>query len=146
MIEKKDIHAYDDIIHLQHPTSNRHPRMALSDRAAQFSPFAALAGHDAAVREAARLTDSKMEFDEDAKARLNDKLLIISENLSADPEVTITYFQPDERKAGGAYLAFTGTVKKIDEYEHAIVMMDKTAIPIEAIIEIESDLFERMDL
>lgn len=137
MKENKDIHAYDDIINLPHPTSSRHPRMSLYDRAAQFSAFAALTGHDAAIRETARLTDKRVELDEDMKARLNEKLLVLAENMNTNPEVTITYFVPDEKKAGGAYVTFTGIVKKIDEYEHTVVMMDKTIIPIHEISEIE---------
>ena len=142
MIVENDPHRYDDIINLPHPTSNRHPRMPLYDRAAQFSPFAALTGHDAAIKETARLTDEKLELDEEVKARLNEKLQIIKENIGTDVTVFITYFVPDEKKSGGTYASCTGSVKRMDAYEHRIIMNDNTVIPIEQIYEVESDLFE----
>ena len=142
MIVENDLHRYDDIINLPHPTSNRHPRMPLYDRAAQFSPFAALTGHDAAIKETARLTDEKLELDEEVKARLNEKLQIIKENIGTDVTVFITYFVPDEKKSGGTYASCTGSVKRMDAYEHRIIMNDNTVIPIEQIYEVESDLFE----
>ena len=141
MVKEKDTHRYDDIINLPHHTSTKHPRMSLYDRAAQFSPFAALTGHDEAIKETARLTDEKAELDEDTKAMLNEKLQIIRENPNTDIAVTFTYFVPDENKSGGTYISHTGSVKRIDEYQHTVIMKDKTVIPIEQIREIESDLF-----
>lgn len=141
MSKEKDTHRYDDIINLPHHTSTKHPRMSLYDRAAQFSPFAALTGHDEAIKETARLTDEKAELDEDTKAMLNEKLQIIRENPNTDIAVTFTYFVPDENKSGGTYISHTGSVKRIDEYQHTVIMKDKTVIPIEQIREIESDLF-----
>ncbi len=135
----KDTHRYDDIINLPHPTSANHPRMSLYDRAAQFSPFAALTGHDAAIKETARLTEQNIELSEDTISRLNEKLQIVADHL--ETEVTITYFVPDERKSGGAYVSYTGIVRRIDDYEHTLIMTDKTVIPIEQISEIESELF-----
>ncbi|MGI6041302.1 MAG: hypothetical protein ACOYBH_03680 [Candidatus Alectryocaccobium sp.] len=135
----KNAHRYDDIINLPHPTSVNHPRMSLYDRAAQFSPFAALTGHDAAIKETARLTEQKIELSEDTISRLNEKLQIVADHL--ETEVTITYFVPDERKSGGAYVSYTGIVRRIDDYEHTLIMTDKTVIPIEQISEIESELF-----
>lgn len=140
----KDIHRYDDIINLPHPTSAKHPRMSLYNRAAQFSPFAALTGHEAAIAETSRLTERKIEQSEDVINRLNEKLQIIADNV--DTEVTITYFVPDERKSGGAYVSHTGTVKRIDGYERTIVMTDKTEIPIEQISEIDSELFSALGI
>lgn len=140
----KDTHRYDDIINLPHPTSANHPRMSLYDRAAQFSPFAALTGHDAAIKETARLTEQKIELSEDTISRLNEKLQIVADNL--ETEVTITYFVPDERKSGGAYVSYTGIVRRIDDYEHTLIMTDKTVIPIEQISEIESELFGEMGI
>ena len=140
----KNTHRYDDIINLPHPTSANHPRMPLYDRAAQFSPFAALTGHDEAIKEAARLTKKKIEPSEDMISRLNEKLQIVADNLGT--EVTITYYVPDERKSGGAYVSHTGTVRRIDDYEHTLVMTDKTVIPIEQISEIESELFGEMGI
>lgn len=144
MNEKNSTHYYDDIINLPHPTSQNHPRMSLYDRAAQFSPFAALTGHDAAIKETARLTEKRIEPSEDMISRLNEKLQIIADNL--DTEVTITYFVPDKNKSGGAYVSHTGTVRRIDDYEHTLVMTDKTVIPIEQISEIESELFGKMGI
>ena len=128
---------YDDIINLPHPTSLRHPRMPLEDRAAQFAPFAALTGHEAAIKETARLTDEKENLSDEVIAILNDKLNIIAENLGTDQTVDITYFVPDEKKTGGAYVTYSGIVKKIDLYEHILIMTDKTVIPIGQISEIE---------
>ena len=132
---------YDDIINLPHPTSSGHPRMPLEDRAAQFAPFAALTGHEAAIKETARLTDEKENLSDEVIAILNDKLNIIAENLGTDHTVDITYFVPDEKKTGGAYVAYSGIVKKIDLYEHILIMTDKTVIPIGQISEIEGELF-----
>ena len=97
--------------------------MPVSDRAAQFKPFAALTGYEAALRETARLTDRRMELDETEKAVLDLKLRL-PELLPDHPEISVTYFQPDERKEGGAYLTICGVPKKIDEYEHILMMMD----------------------
>ena len=141
MAEDRNNHAYDDIINLPHPISAKHPRMSLYDRAAQFSPFAALTGHDAAIEETARLTDEKVELSEDTIARLNEKLSLIMKNTGAEQMVIITYFVPDKRKSGGAYVSHSGIVKKIDEYERTVIMMDKTVIPIKQICEIQGDMF-----
>jgi uncharacterized protein (UPF0248 family) len=134
--------AYDDIIHLPHHVSTTHPHMSAIDRAAQFSPFAALTGYDAAVRETARLTDERIELDESMKAALSDRLQIIADRLREHPEIAITYFQPDAKKNGGAYVTATETAKKIDEYERVVVMTDGTAIPIDDIIRIDGQIFE----
>lgn len=146
MGEQNNTHKYDMIINLPHPTSKKHPRMSMLNRAAQFSPFAALTGYDAAVKETARLTDQRVELDEYQKAALDERLQIIQEHLQERPEVSLTYFQPDERKAGGAYLTITGAVKKIDVYECCVVMMDKTTIPIYEIVGIEGELFRDIDI
>ena len=90
---------YNDILYLPRPTSAKHPRMPISDRAAIFSPFAALTGHGDAIRETARLTELKMELDEDAKADLDRRQAILLEHIGEQPEVTITWFCPDEKKA-----------------------------------------------
>ena len=127
---------YEDIIHLPHHCSKKHAPMPLADRAAQFSPFAALTGHEAAIKETARLTDRKIELDEYEIAVLDEKLQKIKEQLKAYPEVTITYFQPDMRKEGGEYVTITQRVKKIDEYAKAMIMEDSTRILIEEIVEI----------
>lgn len=140
MINNKN---YDDIINLPNPTSSRHLRMSLHDRAAQFSPFAALTGHDAAIREAAKLTNKRRELDEDALNQLNERLNIIKDNIASKEIVTITYFSPDDKKSGGSYITHSGIIKKIDEYAQTIIMTDKTQIVIKHISEIESELFKK---
>ncbi|MFT4105184.1 MAG: hypothetical protein QM657_05415 [Lacrimispora sp.] len=136
--------TYDDIIHLPRHISEKHPHMAVSDRAAQFSPFAALTGYDAAVKETARLTDERAELDEYMKAVLSHKMQIISDRFKEQPEIAITYFQPDEKKNGGAYVTADGIIKKIDEYERIMIMADGTVISIDEIIGIEGQIFENM--
>lgn len=140
-----DAHKYDDIIHLPHHVSARHPQMSLMDRAAQFSPFAALTGYDSAIKETERLTEEWGELDESRKAMLDERLQIIRENFAGKPEIIFTYFQPDEKKSGGAYLTVTGKVKKINEYEHQIIMEDGTVLPIENLFSIEGELFRGLD-
>lgn len=125
---------YDDIIHLPHPVSVRHPQMPLADRAAQFSPFAALTGHEAAIRETARQTDAFAELEEGQREQLDWQLQLIRENLAQKPEIEVTYFQPDEKKSGGAYVTFCGRVKKIEEYSRQILFVDGTVISMENII------------
>jgi uncharacterized protein (UPF0248 family) len=118
--------------------------MTIIDRAAQFSPFAALTGYDAAIKETARLTDGRIELDESMKDALNDKLQIIADRLKEHPEIAVSYFQPDAKKSGGAYVTAAGPVKKIDDYERVVVMTDGTAIPIDEIISIDGLIFETM--
>ena len=126
--------AYDDIIGLPHPTSARHPRMPMADRAAQFSPFAALSGHGAAIRETARLTDRKIELTEEEKAVLDEKLCLL---LDTGGEAVFTYFLPDERKDGGAYVTAAGSIKKLDPLERRVILTDGAVIPVEDILGIE---------
>lgn len=133
---------YDDIIHLPHHVSRTRPRMKISDRAAQFSPFAALTGYDAAIKETARLTDDKVELDEYMKDVLSHRLQIIEDRLEEHPEIAITYFQPDKNKNGGSYVIAIGAVKKIDKYERAVVMTDGTVIFINEIISMDGQVFE----
>lgn len=137
MNTKNDQHKYDDIINLPRPVSRRHAPMSLIDRAAQFSPFAALTGYDAAIRETARLTDERIELDESSKAELNEKLQLILESVDSQPCVTVTYFQSDERKTGGAYVSVTGRVKKINAYGQTVTMTDGTVIDISRIYGID---------
>jgi len=118
--------------------------MAVSDRAAQFSPFAALTGHDAAIKETARLTDERVAIDEYMKDVLNNKLRIILDRIKEHPQIAITYFQPDEKKNGGSYITTSGTVKKINEYERIVFMTDDTEIPIDEISSIDGNIFENM--
>ena len=115
--------------------------MSIHDRAAQFSPFAALSGHAAAIAETARLTDRKLELDEDTKAELDRRQAILLEHISERPEITVTWFRPDERKEGGAYITTTGRLKKLDEAERILILTDDTRIPLEAVVSLESDSF-----
>ena len=135
------MNPYDDIINLPHHTSTTRPHMSAHDRAAQFSPFAALTGYDSSITETARLTEKRVELDEYSKADLNGKLCMIQEQMDEQPEVSITYFQPDSKKSGGAYITAAGCVKKIDEYGRTVVMRDATQIPIEDIFAIEGEGF-----
>ena len=124
---------YDDIIHLPHHISRKHPQMSAMDRAAQFSPFSALTGLGAQMDETARLTSERLELDEYAKESLNNTLHQMAESKG---KVTVTYFVPDERKEGGAYETKTAVMKKLDEYHGLLILDDETKIPIEDIYEI----------
>ena len=135
---------YDDMLHLPHPTSVRHPRIPISERAAIFSPFAALTGHAGAIAETARLTDQKMELDEDTKAELDRRQAVLMEHLAEQPEITVTWFQPDERKDGGAYLTATSRLKKFRELERILVLADGTEIPMEDVVALESGIFQTL--
>ena len=128
---------YDDIINLPHPTSQNHPRMSLHDRAAQFSPFAALTGYHAAIKETGRLTDQRIELDESEIARVDAELQRLQELLPDRPTVSITYFVPDEKKAGGSYRTVSGEVKRIDVVAGVIQMTARREIPIKAVFSVE---------
>ena len=144
MMNPKDgiTNSYEDIIDLPHHTSTTHPHMSAFDRAAQFSPFAALTGHDAAITESARLTETRVELDEYSKADLNRRLCILQDRMDEQPSVSITYFQPDTKKSGGAYITAAGCIKKMVEYERAVVMQDDTRIPIDQIIAVDGEWFD----
>lgn len=141
MTKLTNSHKYDDIIGLPHPVSAKHPQMAREDRAAQFSPFAALTGYDDAISETQRLTESRRELDENQKAELDEKMAFLMTKLEERPLVRITYFQEDEKKEGGAYLTVEGIIRKIKDYERAVQMEDNTMIPIADMMEIESAIF-----
>ncbi len=129
---------YDDIIDHPHYQSKVRPHMSMTDRAAQFSPFAALVGYGDAVAETQRLTDERIILDESVIEEIDRKLREIDENAAFQPYVTITYFVPDPLKSGGAYLPVSGNVKKIDKIEKLVILTDGTRIPIEDIFDIES--------
>lgn len=135
---------YEDIINLPHHVSPTRPRMSMADRAAQFSPFAALSGYGDAVQETARLTNRRIELDESAKAALDEKLRLLAEVIEDRPEAAITYFLPDRKKAGGEYVTATGQVKKVDAVAQELVMANGRIIPIADIIEVESRLFQTL--
>lgn len=133
----QDEHRYDDIINLPHHQSTERAHMSLHDRAAQFAPFAALTGHEKAIEETARVTDEKTTLDETAVARINEILFDVAQHLSEKRPVAITYFVPDKRKSGGAYLTDVGTIKKIDELGKTVLMDSGMMIPMSEIRAIE---------
>ncbi|HHT90953.1 MAG: hypothetical protein QM451_09750 [Bacillota bacterium] len=135
--------CYEDIIHRPRPISKARRKMALLDRAAQFSPFAALSGYEAAVKETARITEEKVELDEYVLGALSRKLQILADRLAEAPEVSITHFQPDSKKPGGRYITALGQVQKIKEYERIVVLSDGREIPIEEIVKIDGEIFDR---
>ena len=136
---------YDKIMGLPHHVSKTRPQMPMSDRAAQFAPFAALTGYEAAIKETGRLTDERIELDVEALSALDMKYQLLMEALDEAPEVTITYFQPDERKAGGKYVSAVGAVKKIDDFERRITMRDGTRIPTDDVLSIDGELFSSLE-
>ena len=136
---------YDEIMGLPHHVSKTRPQMPMSDRAAQFAPFAALTGYDAAIKETGRLTDERIELDVEALSALDMKYQLLMEALDEAPEVTITYFRPDERKAGGKYVSAVGAVKKIDDFERRITMRDGTRIPTDDVLSIDGELFSSLE-
>ena len=133
----KDEHRYDDIINLPHHQSTERAHMSLHDRAAQFAPFAALTGHEEAIEETARVTDEKTTLDESTVAKINEMLFDIAQHLSEKKTVSITYFVPDKKKSGGAYLTDVGIIKKIDELEQTVLMDSGMMIPMQEIRNIE---------
>ena len=133
---------YDDIIHLPHHVSRNHPQMPMLDRAAQFAPFAALTGYEAAVGETARLTAERRELDAQEAEELNRRLATLITHLPDRPEATIEYFVPDDRKAGGEYVTVSGRVRHISFPERTLVMEDGTVIPLDDVSLISGFLFE----
>lgn len=130
-------HEYDDIIDLPHHVSLERPHMPMIDRAAQFAPFAALTGYDAAIAETARLTDTKRELSEEQKEAIGRQLLALQARLNTDPQVFVTYFVPDKRKAGGAYKTITGAARKVDETLGVLEMCSGDTIRFDDIISLE---------
>ena len=131
------MNEYDDIINLPHHVSSRHPQMSMMNRAAQFAPFAALTGHAAAIEETARLTDEQHELaDEDSEA-LNQKMAYLRETINEHPTISITYFEPDRKKAGGMYKSIEGQLKNIDDYNQSIVLKSGEVIFLKSILDIQ---------
>ena len=131
------MNEYDDISNLPHHVSSRHPQMSMMNRAAQFAPFAALTGHAAAIEETARLTDEQHELaDEDSEA-LNQTLAYLRETINEHPTITITYFEPDKKKAGGAYKTIEGQLQNIDDYNQSIVLKSGEAITLKSVLDIQ---------
>lgn len=135
---------YEDIINLPHHTSRNHPQMTMLQRAAQFAPFAALTGHDAAIEETARLTDEELDLSENGRELLDRKLSYLM-SYPGSPSVTVTYFVPDDRKQGGAYASVTSQIKKIDGYERFLIMSDGTKISFEHVADLEGNVFDGLD-
>lgn len=135
---------YDDIINLPHHVSATRPPMSMSDRAAQFSPFATLTGYDSAIKETGRLTDGRVELDEDELLSLNAKFQLLIDTLHEQPEITFTYFKADERKTGGAYITESGAVKKMDDFERLIVLQSGTKLPMDDIVNIDGEIFSAL--
>ena len=129
---------YDDIIHLPHHVSKRHAPMSILDRAAQFSPFAALTGYEAVIEEAGRLTEDSVELAGDGAAMVDEQLRLLAENIETQPSVVVTWFRPDERKAGGAYISTSGRVMKLDLCERRLILTDGTVIPFSRIQRIDT--------
>ena len=134
---------YDDIINLKRPIS-KHPKMRLYQRSAQFAPFAALTGYEGQVKETARLTDKRIELDEEVKVILDMKIQVIQEMLSNNPELELTYFIPDDKKEGGRYETIVNNIKKIDNYKQQFIMKNGLVIDIQEIIDINSDIFKNI--
>ena len=132
----KETHKYDDILHLSRPRSGRRVQMTNYDRAAQFSPFAALTGFDAAIEETGRLTDQPIELDEGGKQLLDERMQSVLDVIHTQPEVEVVWFRYDERKAGGSYVTTSGKVKKIDTYTQKLLLTDGRTIPLGEVISI----------
>lgn len=128
---------YEDIIHLPHPNSKRHPRMSMLNRAAQFAPFAALTGYGNVITESARLTEDQISLEEDDQKRLNRTLANLLEE-SPHPYIAVRYFKPDRRKQGGSYEQYVGTLKRIDDYEQLLLFTTGKRIPLSAVVDIRS--------
>ena len=136
---------YSKIINLPHHQSATRKRMSNYDRAAQFAPFAALTGHNEAIKETARLTDDYMEMGEDRLGELSAKIQLLIDKLSEQPEITVVYFIPDERKSGGSYAEKTGIVRIIDEYERKLVFYDGDKILIDRVTDFKGEIFSQLE-
>ncbi|MBO6209316.1 MAG: hypothetical protein J6N99_01380 [Schwartzia sp.] len=134
-------HKYDDMIGLGHHISKTHPPMARIKRAAQFASFDALTGFGAAIQEAGRETEEKLELSEDMIDMIDARLAVVQQHIKEQPNIAVTYFLPDDKKSGGRYVTVSGNVRMLDGIEHAIIMADRTKIPIEDVRYIEGDLF-----
>lgn len=135
--------SYEDIIHLRRPVSRRHRPMPMIDRAAQFSPFAALVGYDAQIEETARCTEQRIELDESEKYILDQKQSLLMQYIADAPDITVTFFCPDDKKDGGRYVTVMGRLKKIHPCKGFMLLCDGTLIPLQDVISLESPLFER---
>ena len=135
---------YSSILNLPHHVSKNRPQMGMYQRAAQFAPFAALTGHNAAIDETARLTDTRVELSESECVSLNSRIALLRAHLYNCPIVSVTYFVPDSFKEGGSYTSHTGVIKRIDDFEQTLIFEDGNCVPIKEVIDIKSDLFDRL--
>lgn len=134
---------YDDIIHLPHHVSSRHHRMSMTERAAQFSPFAALTGYGDVIRETARITERKPELTDEEKSGLDRRLKMACSSISGEkPEISITYFIPDQKKSGGTCRTVSGRIRKTDTYNHRIIMENGIQIDVDCVLDIEGDIYD----
>lgn len=133
----KDTDNYEDIIDLPHHISANRPHMSVYDRAAQFSPFAALKGYDDEIDEAARFTEEKIELDGARAEELNEKLLLLTEQVSARPKIQLTYFRPDGKKSGGEYITKEDCLRKVDVYNRKLLMESGLAVAFDDIFDIQ---------
>lgn len=137
---------YADIIDLPHYEPQRHPRMSASARAAQFAPFAALTGYDAAIEETARQTDPRLEPEADSLADLDRKMAWLRQHAEGEPPlVAVTYFRPDARKEGGAYLSHEGRLKGVDPCGGLLLFADGAAIPLRSVLDLTGEVFDGME-
>ena len=136
-----NVNHYEDIIDLSHHVSDTRPNMTRINRAAQFAPFAALTGYGDVIAEAARLTEEKLELTGEEQLMIGEKLNLLKTLLPQRPTVTIIYFRPDKKKAGGEYIERTGVVKRIRESERELTLEDGTIIRFEDILEIDGQIF-----
>ena len=140
-----DDHRYDDILSLPHPVSAKRQRLSSQQRAAQFAPFAALTGFDAAIDETARLTERQVALGEEDLMDLDEKLRFLSEVSGEHPALTVTYYLPDEKKAGGAYATVSGVMKKLRLYERELILTDGAVIPLDAILHLDGPCFAALE-
>ena len=142
---KESIEKYMDIINMPHHVSTKHTPMSRYERAAQFAPFAALTGYEDIIEEEGRITDSRIDINDEAKYILDNKMQILMNDIVNRPIVSITYFLPDEKKAGGKYVTLDEKIKKIDILKHTIITESGTVIPTNDIVDIQGEIFKRID-
>ncbi len=143
---KESIEKYKDIINLPHHVSKNHPPMSKYERAAQFAPFAALSGYEDIIKEEGRLTDNRIEINEEAKFILDRKMQILMNSIEKRPFISITYFIPDEKKSGGKYVTIDENIKKIDVLKQVITTENDKFIPVNEIVDMQGGIFKNLEL
>jgi hypothetical protein len=136
---------YSDIFDRPHHVSSKRPQMSRSNRAAQFSPFAALTGYDSLVAESARVTDQKVKLSDEEYEVLNKRLNYLQDHLSELPIIQVLYFEPDKKKSGGSYVEFSGTIRRVRQHEGLLLTTTSIEIPFESIAELSGDFFAPLD-